>query len=188
MGLVLLTAPAGFRFGDYVWDLLPDPLGWLLILSGVRSLRRAESRTSLDDADLRILALVASIALIASVPPAVPPLFDLILPEDDLNAAALQWGFFLPHGAFLILLAQQIGRAALTQDPPDRYVARRFGVLSWLAWITVALPPVAYTSGDENLVQIALVAIPVTSLAFIYYLFASHRRPWLGGEPVAASR
>jgi hypothetical protein len=180
MGFVLLVAPAAVRVNGYVWDALPDPLGWLLVLAGVRALRPL--------LDVRTAETTAWLALAASVPQWIPPLFEQLLPADDTAAASVRWAFFLPQAAFCVALARVIGQAALERQPPDRFVAGRYGVLLWLAGAEIVLPPVAYAVADANLETWSLVLIGVTNVAFAYYLFRVHRREWLGGPgPVGAT-
>lgn len=174
MGLVIVFWTAPFSVGGYAWDGLPDPIGWVFVLTGVHALRRL--------LDLEIVTWTAWVALAASIPQWIPPVFDALLPNDDAIAeASIRWFFFLPQALFLVLLARTIGQAALAQEPRDRFVAARFGVLTWAALALVVLPPVAYGVDDENLIDWTLIGVVVVGLGFVYYLFRVHRRTWLGG-------
>ncbi|MFL6024398.1 MAG: hypothetical protein ACJ72O_13750 [Marmoricola sp.] len=175
MGLVLMTVPAGFEIGGYVWDGLPDPLGWLLVISGVLTLRAS------TELDLEWVLGLARIALVVSVVQWIPPLFELFLPDDKVGEASIKWAFFLPQAAFLFLLARTIGKTAIEQHPRDSFVAGRYGVLMWAAVAVIVLPPIGYGTGRANLIDAAAVAIGLVDVAFIYQLFRVHRRTWLGG-------
>lgn len=173
MGLVLLAAPSGFQIGDYVWDALPDPLGWLLVLAGVHGLR--------GHLDTSVLLPLTWTALAVSVVQWIPPLFERLLPSDAIAEASIKWAFFLPQALFFLVLVKLIGQAGLAQQPRDRYVAGRFGVLLWAAGALILLPAVAFGTQNEDLVDPTLIAIGLVPWAFIYYLFRVHRRTWLGG-------
>ncbi len=173
MGLVLLAAPSGFRIGEYVWDALPDPLGWLLILSGVLGLR--------GHLDVMVLVPLTWVAFAVSIVQWVPPLFEQLLPADEIAGASIKWAFFLPQAVFFAVLVRLIGAAGLAQQPRDRYVAGRFGVLLWAAGALILLPAVAFGTQNEDLVEPTLIAIGLVPWVFVYYLFRVHRREWLGG-------
>ncbi|MFL6159321.1 MAG: hypothetical protein ACJ72D_24815 [Marmoricola sp.] len=175
MGLVLMTVPAGFKVGGYVWDGLPDPLGWLLVISGVLALRAS------TELDLEWVLGVARTALAVSIVQWIPPLFELFLPADKVGEASIKWAFFLPQAVFLFLLARTIGKTAIEQEPRDSFVAGRYGVLMWAAVAVIVLPPIGYGTGRENVIDTAAIAIGLVDVAFIYQLFRVHRREWLGG-------
>lgn len=173
MGLVLLAAPSGFRIGDYVWDALPDPLGWLLILAGVLGLR--------GYLDVTVLVPLTWVAFAVSIVQWIPPLFEQLLPADQVAEASIKWAFFLPQALFCLVLVRLIGTAGLNQQPRDRFVAGRFGVLLWAAGALILLPAVAFGTQDDDLVDPTLIAIGLVPWVFVYYLFRVHRREWLGG-------
>lgn len=174
MGLLIVFWTAPFAVADYAWDALPDPLGWVLVLAGVHALRR----------QLPIAPVVWTgwLALVASVPQWIAPLFEELLPDGDAVAeASIRWAFFLPQALFCVLLARAIGRAAMEQEPRDAWVAGRFGVMTWATGALVVLPPIAYGLDEQPLIDATLIGIVVVGLAFCYYLFRVHRRTWLGG-------
>ncbi|RNL60714.1 hypothetical protein EFK50_20630 [Nocardioides marmoriginsengisoli] len=173
MGLALLAAPSGFQIGDYVWDALPDPLGWLLILAGVRGLR--------GHLDVSTLVPLTWTAFAVSVVQWIPPVFERLLPADQVAEASIKWAFFLPQALFCLVLVRLIGTAGLEQEPPDRYVAGRFGVLLWAAGALILLPAIAFGTQNDDLVDPTLITIGLVPWVFIYYLFRVHRRTWLGG-------
>jgi hypothetical protein len=174
MGLVVVLAPSGFRIGGYVWEIVPDPLGWVLVVVGVRALR--------SELDVDVLQWAGWVAMAVSIPQWIPPLFELFLPANDPTAdASIKWAFFVPEAFFLLWLARTIGQAAVDRQPRDRFVAGRFGVLTWAAGALIALPPLAYSSGDKGTRDWTLAAIGLVPWLFVYYLFRVHRREWLGG-------
>ncbi|MGZ5404531.1 MAG: hypothetical protein ACXWDL_07760 [Nocardioides sp.] len=87
MGLLIVLVRAGTP------DLLPDPLGCLLILHGVRSLP--------PDLPHRTGVLVAGVvAAVVSVPLWVPVLADRVLAGDE----SLPWAVNLPQVVYVTLL------------------------------------------------------------------------------------
>jgi hypothetical protein len=178
MGLVIVFLPAGFpQHPDPVWevyDALPDPVGWLLVLAGVRALR--------GHLDVDAVTWLAWVAFAISVPLWFPQLNHLLVPEyNDSIDVSFQWFLSLPQTAFSLALARAVGRRAELQQPRDRFVAGRYGVLTWAFAALVVLPVIAYGGGVDALVDPTLVAIGLVNLAFVYYLFRVHRREWLGG-------
>jgi len=178
MGLVIVLLPANFPHDPHpVWafyDALPDPLGWALVLTGVHALR--------GHLDVDVLAWFGWVALVVSVPLWFPQLNHLLVPEYNHGIdVSFQWFLSLPQTVFSLLLARSIGRTAELQEPRDRFVAGRFGVLTWAFAALAVLPAIAYGGGVDALVNPTLVGIGVVNVAFIYYLFRVHRRTWLGG-------
>jgi hypothetical protein len=178
MGLVIVFVPANFPHDPHpVWafyDALPDPLGWLLVLSGVHALR--------GRLDIDVLAWLGWVSFAISVPLWFPQVNHLLVPEyNDGIDVSLQWFLSLPQTVFSLLLARSIGRAAEVQEPRDPFVAGRFGVLTWAFAALAVLPAIAYGGGVDALVDPTLVGIGVVNVVFIYYLFRVHRRTWLGG-------
>jgi hypothetical protein len=178
MGLVIVFLPAYFPRDPHpvwaVYDALPDPIGWLLVIAGVRALR--------GHLDVDIGGWLAWVAFTISVPLWFPQLNHLLVPEynPDIDVS-FQWFLFLPQTLFSLLLARTIGRRAEQLQPRDRFVAGRYGVLTWAFGAVVVLPVIAYGGGVDSLVKPTLVAIGLVNAAFIYYLFRVHRREWLGG-------
>jgi hypothetical protein len=178
MGLLIVFLPANFPHDPHpawaFYDALPDPLGWTLVLLGVRGLRR--------HLDVDLLSWLAAVCLAVSVPLWFPQLNHLLVPEyNDGIDVSFQWFLSLPQTVFSLLLARTIGRSAELQVPRDRFVAGRYGVLTWAFAALVVLPAVAYGGGVDALVDPTLLAIGVVNVVFIYYLFRVHRRTWLGG-------
>jgi hypothetical protein len=184
MGLVIVFVPANFEIAGPVYDGLPDPLGWLLVVSGMNALRR--------HLDVDVAYWLAWLALAVSIPLWFPQLTEQLpdIPEhlrtaaeldQATKAASIAWALALPQSVMAVLLVREIGRAGTLQQPRDRFVAGRFGVLLWGLAATIVLPPVAYGGDVENLITPTLVSVGVVNLVLIYYLFRVHRRTWLGG-------
>lgn len=184
MGLVIILVPAYFPAHPHpaweYYDALPDPIGWVLVLLGLRALRRTPGED--DPGAGTWTGWLAWLALLVSVPLWFPQLNHLLVPEHNPDlGASLQWFLFLPQTVFSLALARAIGRAGEERSPRDTYVAGRFGVLTWAFAALVVLPVVAYGGGVESLVQPTLIGIGLVNVAFVYYLFRVHRRTWLGG-------
>jgi hypothetical protein len=178
MGLLIVFVPAYFPHDPHpawaVYDALPDPVGWLLVVSGVRRLR--------GHLDVDVIGWLAWVAFAVSVPLWFPQLNHLLVPKYNASIdVSFQWFLFLPQTVFSLALARAVGRAGELQTPRDRFVAGRYGVLTWAFGALIVLPVVAYGGGVTNLVNPTLLAIGLVNVAFIYYLFRVHRRTWLGG-------
>jgi hypothetical protein len=171
MGMVIVIGTALFPADptpDWQrYDALPDPLGWVLILSGTFALARTDD----SFASSRWLAALAGAV---SVPMWFPQL------HHQLDASG-EWFASLPQVAFCLFLAREIGMAGARQPKPDGYVARRFGLLVWGFGLIGVLPVVAIGGDVSALVPATLVGSAVVNVAFVYYLFRVHRREWLGG-------
>jgi hypothetical protein len=178
MGLVIVFVPAYFPADPHpewqVYDALPDPVGWALVLWGMHALAR--------HLDVDVASWLAWVAFAVSVPLWFPQVNHLLVPEyNDSIDVSFQWFISLPQAAFGLALARKIGREGELQQPRDRFVAGRYGVLTWAFGATIVLPVIAYGGGVEGLVNPTLVGIGLVNVVFIYYLFRVHRRSWLGG-------
>ena len=171
MGMVFIAGYAPFPAHPHphwkVYDGLADPVGWVLVVLGVHALSR--TMTGLDG-----VRWAAWIAGVVSVPLWVPQLTHRL---SDSGA----WALSMPQTAFCLLLAKEIAERALTEEPADPYLPRRFGLLMWAFVVLVVLPPVAIGGDITALDDVTVGAAFIVNLAFIYYLFRVHRRTWLGG-------
>ena len=129
-----------------------------------------------------LLTWLAWVALVVSVPLWLPQVNHLLVPEYNSGIdVSFQWFLSLPQTVFSLVLARTIGRAAERQVPRDRFVAGRYGVLTWAFAALLVLPAIAYGGGIDPLVNPTLVGIGLVNVVFVYYLFRVHRREWLGG-------
>jgi hypothetical protein len=178
MGLVIVLLPANFPAQpspDWAfYDALPDPIGWALVVAGVWALGRS------SDLDLALVKWLAVVALAVSVPLWFPQVNHLLVPAHNPDIdVSLQWFLALPQTLFSLVLAREIGQAGRAAD--DSHLATRFGLLCWGFVALAVLPVVVYGGGLDELEMPMLVLIAVVNIAFIYQLFAVHRRPLLGG-------
>jgi hypothetical protein len=184
MGLVIVFVPANFDIAGHVYDGLPDPLGWLLVLAGMTALRAK--------LDVDVAYWLTWVALVVSVPLWFPQLTEHLpdIPkhlrtaaelDEATKAASIAWALALPQSVMSVLLVRVIGQEAIAQEPRDTFVAGRFGVLLWGLAATIVLPPIAYGGDVENLITPTLVGVGLINAVLIYYLFRVHRREWLGG-------
>jgi hypothetical protein len=162
MGLVVVVLDT---LGGY--DLLPDPVGWLLVLWGVAGLPAAERGAP------RAAAVVAGLVAVAVYPPAV---------HDRLADAepALRWALDLPDLVFVLLLARALQRLARGTDP--RTAGRMRGIATASAVLAVA-PVVLFAGGAEDLLPWATLAVQLLWLWLVWNLFAVHGRDWLRADP-----
>jgi hypothetical protein len=180
MGMVIVVWPALFPHNPHpewaVYDALPDPLGWALVLSGLWSLRHR------SELELTTVTWLAALALVVSVPLWFPQLNHLLVPKynPDIEVSG-QWFIGLPQTLFGLALARNFGQTAQFRTPRDTFVAGRFGVLTWGFAGSLLLPVIAFGGGLSQLQQPTLLLIGLVNVAFIYYLFRVHRREWLGG-------
>jgi hypothetical protein len=167
MGLVivLLTAPV------HGYDLLPDPLGWLLALTGLRALPVPQRRTLLG---LAWLAFAVSCVLWI---PAVPHHLDDVDPS-------LTWSANLPQLVTTIALAHALAQQALLAT--DTSARRWLLTTRTLLILVTVLPVVVFGGGLDGLVGATYVAASLALLLLVWLLFAYAGRPWAGAEPTPA--
>ncbi len=180
MGLVIVLVPAYFPAHPHpawaVYDAVPDPIGWALVVAGVWALGRS------SELDLTIVRWLAVVALLVSIPLWLPQVNHLLVPKYNSSiTVSIQWAVSLPQTAFSLMLTRTIGQAAQFREPRDTYVAGRFGVLTWGFLLCLLLPAVAYGADVENLQRPTLVLIGLVNVVFIFYLFMVNRREFLGG-------
>jgi hypothetical protein len=180
MGLVIVLVPADFPRHPHpawaVYDALPDPIGWALVLVGVYALAAA------SDIDLDAVRWTGILAFIVSIPLWFPQVNHLLVPKynSDITVSG-QWAISLPQTLFSLILARQIGRAGIFTEPRDTYIAGRFGVLTWGFGALLILPAIAYGGDIAGMQHPTLLLIGLVNIAFIYYLFMANRRTFLGG-------
>ncbi|WP_395660021.1 hypothetical protein [Nocardioides sp.] len=164
MGLVIVAL--GAKVNGY--DLLADPLGWLLVLYGVRRLPRLPWGSTVPF--LCVVALAVSVLLWF---PAVPS----ALADAD---PSLEWAASLPEIAAVGALC--FGLARLAEEAGDRR-ARTWLRTACTLLVAVALVPVVVLSLRSGAVGAMLLLGLVTIVLVIVLLFAYSARPW-AAEPL----
>ncbi len=167
MGLVIivLVAPVGG------YDLLADPVGWLLVLLGLRTL----APDSPYHPHLLALAALATVAAtVVWFPGTVEALYD----RDPADGAALGWAVNLPQLLFTALLTHVLaGRAAAAVDvKAARWLATaRTGVI-----VVGLLPVLVFGGGMSSLESFSYLAAGIVAVLLITLLFTYSGRPWAG--------
>lgn len=157
MGLVIIAISA--RASGY--DLLPDPIGWLLVLHGLGQLppdlpHRPALRT------LGLVALVMSIVLW------FPTLADGIENTDE----SLLWAANLPQLAFVAVLCRALARIA------DDAAARWLRTAAALTVVAALLPVVVLGARETALLGVMVVGSAAVLVLVIVLLFRYAGRTW----------
>lgn len=169
MGLLIVLVRAGTP------DLLPDPLGWLLILYGVRRLP--------PDLPQRTGVLVAgALAGAVSVPLWVPALADRVL----TGAESLQWAVNLPQVVFVTLLATALGTRAGEQG--DGAARGWWFLVATLSALAGLAPVLVFGGGVTALETPAVVVAGAVLLTAIVLCFVHAARPWATAPETAQGR
>ena len=165
MGLVIVVLTAR----GHGFDLLPDPLGWLLVIAGVRRVPAALPRRDL-------VVGLATLAGVVSVPLWVPHVADRLYDTDP----SLAWAATLPQLGFALMLAA--GLATLADRAGDASAARWLRITR-TAFVVVALLPVLVFGGGwtdgENLTA---AAAGLTAVLLIALLLVDAGRDWARAE------
>jgi len=165
MGLVIVALHA--EFGGF--DALPDPLGWVLVLLGVRDLPvDLESRRTL----LGLAALAGSV----SVPLWIPGVSDALYDTDP----ALLWAVNLPQLGFGGLLAHVLARRAADTEDTRAAAWLRVAVTGFV--VVALLPILVWGAGIDALEVPAYVGATAVLLALIWMLFSWSSRAWAAAE------
>lgn len=164
MGVVvlILVAPVGG------FDLLADPLGWLLVLLGIRSLPSGLPLREL------VLALTG-LALLVSVPLWTPAVVSAVAEADE----SLAWAVDLPRFAALGVLSLALARAAGAARDAGAQLWWRLVVVGFV--VVTALPVLVFGGGLTGLDDVAGVAVAVVPLLVVVLGFAHSARGWAGG-------
>jgi hypothetical protein len=153
-------------------DLLPDPLGWALVLHGVGRLRDLPGRSS--------VTAVVAVALGVSAVLWVPGVDGWLADRDD----SLLWAASLPQVAAVAVLTASLGGAA--DDAGDRGAAR------WLRWartltlVAGVLPVLVLATGAASIGVMLLVGLVALGLAIVL-TFRYSGRPWAAPRTTAAA-
>jgi hypothetical protein len=164
MGLVIvaLTAPA------HGFDLLPDPIGWVLVVVGLRALPVPQRGTLLG---VGVLALVVSCALwIPSVPTHI----------DDVDPS-LTWAANLPQLVTTILIAHALSQQALLGG--DGRARRWLRTARDVLVVVTVLPALVFGGGLDSLVGTTYAVATLALVLLIWLLFSYASRPWAAAHP-----
>lgn len=166
LGLVLLVLHA--RFDQY--DALADPVGWLLILLGVRALVQ---RTAIEG---RLgLTYLGALALIVSTAMWFPAAQDAVADADP----GLQWAVDVPALGFHALLCH--GLAGLAAAAGERTAAAWFRLTALGLVVALVVPLLYHGAGWEwaggGAVLVLAAPLLLTVLAFCYSSSA-----WTGAD------
>ena len=165
MGLVIVALTA--RIGGY--DALPDPLGWLLVVNGLRGLPDDYRQRSTM---VRLALLVLAVSVLLWVPATGTWLDD--------HDASLRWAVNLPQALVLAWFAHTLaGRAAAT-DPRAGHWLR---TTATLVAATAVAPVLVFGGGVEALEAPSYVLAAGALLLLIWLLFAYSARAWATPEP-----
>jgi hypothetical protein len=166
MGLVIVALAA--RAGGV--DLLPDPVGWGLVLYGVDRLAVLPRRSA--------VAAVVTVALAVSVVLWLPGVDGWLADQDD----SLLWAASLPQVAAVAVLTAALG--AVAGGAGDRGAAR------WLRWartltiVAGVLPVLVLATGTASVGVMLLVGLVALVLAIVL-AFRYSGRPWAAPRPSA---
>ena len=160
MGLVIVVVTA--RLGGY--DLLPDPLGWLLVLIGLRGLPDAYRQRS-TTIWLGVVVLAVSVVLWF-------PATETWLDDHD---ASLHWAVNLPQALVLAWFAHTLaGHAAAA----DQRATRWLRTTATLITATAIAPVLVFGAGIGVLETPSHVLAALALLMLIVLLFGYAGRPW----------
>lgn len=161
MGLVIIAVFARVG-GDY--DLLPDPVGWLLVLQGLATLPPTLPR-------LPALRSLGFVALVMSVVLWFPSLAQGLEDADE----SLLWAATLPQLGFVVVLCRSL--AAVSSAAGDTRPATWWRTGATLTVVAGALPILTYAVDRTLLVPMLLVATLALVLVIVS-LFRYASRPW----------
>jgi hypothetical protein len=157
------------------YDLLADPVGWLLVLVGLASLPVPQRGT---------LQALASLSLAVSVVVWFPAA------RDSLNVTnlALAWAAGLPELPTVILLAPALAQQA--RRAGDRAARTWLQTTRMLLLVVAVLPAVVLGGGLDSLDGALGVAGSLVLLLLIVLLFRCAGRAWAepAAEPGAVDR
>ncbi|MGZ4442363.1 MAG: hypothetical protein ACXVXC_04325 [Nocardioidaceae bacterium] len=157
MGIVIVALNATVNG----YDLLPDPLGWLLAMSGVLALR---ARIPAGDTLTGVGGLAGLVSVVV-YPPQVLQQFP----------SSVDWLFSVPEVVFLILLCGGLG--ALAAEAGDA-TAPRFRALRWVFVALLALPVLVYGGRIAVLLPPAALLAVGSVVYVVFLLFQVSRRGW----------
>ncbi|HET7734917.1 MAG TPA: hypothetical protein VFK52_03000 [Nocardioidaceae bacterium] len=157
MGLLIIVLVADFNG----WDGLPNPLGWLLVIAGVRA---ASSHLG-NSLALTVLAWTALATSVLTYPPAV---------DEELDQAAT-WLLGLPQLGFEVVLCSSLAAVL-------GHRGRRFRTLSVVLVLVGLGPAIAIGSESSTAADVTLAGWILSQLALIWMLFSASGHPETGAK------
>ncbi|GAB2980244.1 hypothetical protein [Nocardioides montaniterrae] len=168
-GLLIVGAKATLHGG---YDLLVDPVGWLLVLVGVR---RFASVTTPRQA--RLLVAIAVVALLCSGPLWWP---DTRHALEDADPAVL-WSVSLAELAFQLLLCHVLARRAWAAHDEGPSMGLRLCEVGLAGGI---IAPIVYYTAEQGWLNGVAALGQIVQLAVIVLCFVFSGRTWAGaGSP-----
>ncbi len=161
MGLVIVVLVA--KFGGY--DALADPVGWLLVLWGVRRMA--------DRAGLWALALGALMIACVVWFPGTQELLD----DSD---PSLRWAVNLPQVLFCVMLCRHL--AGLAGDADDKRARAWLRTTMVFNGVLGVAPVLVFAASADDLMGSVYAAAGGVVLLLIVLLFAYASRPWAPGS------
>jgi uncharacterized protein YhhL (DUF1145 family) len=161
MGLVIVVLSA--KFGAY--DALADPVGWLLVLWGVRRM-----------ADRSALLTLAAGALLVACVVWFPATQELLEDADP----SLRWAVNLPQVLFCLLLCRQLSELAGAAD--DQRARAWLRTTMVLNGVLAMAPVLVFAASADDVMASVYAAAGAVVLLLIVLLFAYASRPWAPGS------
>ena len=156
------------------YDLLPNPLGWVLVVLGLRRLP--------PTVELRpVLGWLGLLAGVVSVPLWVPAVVDALDAADE----SLAWAVNLPQFGCYLLLAHALSRTAAAAG--DKAAATWWRGLALGLGAVIALPVLIFGGGLAELEAPAGLLVGLVPTVMVVLLFVHSGRPWAGATPPPAA-
>ncbi|MDQ1482115.1 MAG: hypothetical protein QOF35_191 [Actinomycetota bacterium] len=147
------------------YDLIADPLGWLVFLFGALPLRRVLPG---GETLVGFAGLAGAVSVVLFVP----------WVRDQLSASG-QWAVSVPQTVVLIVVCNALASAAEAAADP---IAGRFRILR-TAFIVLLFAPAVVLGGNlPTLVPVVAVVAVLALLYCVYLLFRVSKREWLVPE------
>jgi hypothetical protein len=162
MGLVIVALSAPIAGG---YDALPDPLGWLLVILGIRGL----------PPDLPRRHAVGTLAWLAAAV-SVPVWFPAVTDAAFGTHPSLGWALSLPQLGFAALLCHSLATSAAAAG--DTRAASWLRLEMAAVVLAAVLPVVVFGAGVASLEVTMSSGAALVLLALIWLLFAYSARPW----------
>jgi hypothetical protein len=160
MGLLIVAVVAKINGG---YDVLPDPVGWLLVLQGLGALPDSLPHRS-------ALHSLGFVALVMSAVLWFPSLADGLADADE----SLLWAANLPQLAFIAVLCLSLSDAASAEPGRSRWLR----TAATLTVVAALLPAVVFGADQGSLLDVMVVGASAVLVLVIVLLFRYSSRPW----------